>query len=366
MLSGIGQRGSLPLDKRHISPNKAAIAAIISGKELPGAYDADWRRLAKIAAHSNVTPLLYLSLRNRKDGVAVPAEVYQSLRFDYKASACRNSIMLEELSSVAGAFSAAGLKAIPLKGAHLLRTVFKDSVGARPMTDIDLLIRESDIAGAVTILGSSGYRYQPAGRSVRATRMYVKSPGAGIPSQIHLHTHIVNLSDSFMAFGARSIDMDDIWAAAVPDAAGLFRMKDEHMLISLCEHGFRHGFARLGLIYDIDACVRFGGGRIDWDCVGSTAARWSMEAPLFHGLSLARLFFGTDVGGALPERLRPRGMSFVEKCAVRSILRCDYPDEKECFLFYLAQNRTLSGKARFLGSCVKARFGSIMLSGVRQ
>ena len=304
-----------------------------------------------VARHSGMSQPLYMAVKGRREELAIPDNIFQELKNGYTITAITNLAKLQELDRISGELAAKNIKTILLKGAHLLHTVFSNDLGARSMDDIDLLVRQEETVEASGVLESLGYLYLKAGDGERPTRMYIKNEGA-ITHAIHLHSHIVNVSNRYLDLVKASIDIDEIWSLATNDM-----MRDDHMLISLCEHAFRHGFARLGMLYDIHSFTGYLAGSIDWDELKRTSIRWSMETPVYYGLYLAKAFFGTEVQDGIFKALRPGGLSFFERRVIERVARKDYPDEREYFLFSIFQQRTLQGKLRFLKGCALARFG---------
>jgi len=304
-----------------------------------------------VARHSGMSQPLYMAVKGRREELAIPDNIFQELKNGYTITAITNLAKLQELDRISGELAAKNIKTILLKGAHLLHTVFSNDLGARSMDDIDLLVRQEETVEASGVLESLGYLYLKAGDGERPTRMYIKNEGA-ITHAIHLHSHIVNVSNRYLDLVKASIDIDEIWSLATNDM-----MRDDHMLISLCEHAFRHGFARLGMLYDIHSFTGYVAGSIDWDELKRTSIRWSMETPVYYGLYLARAFFGTDIKDDTLSGLRPSGLSFFERLVIEKVARQDYPDESEYFLFCLLQKRRLADRLRFLKGCALARFG---------
>ena len=345
-----------------ITSGKAALSSLLSGVPIRSARSLDWTTFLKLSRHSALSPALYLATKNSHE-VRLPDEIASSLKSDYMASAFSNAIKLEEFGGIAPALAKEDIDVILLKGIYLLHTVFRGREGARPIGDIDLLIRKECMTEAGRCLESLGYARLQAGRNSRTTAMYVKKHDTGIVFSIHLHEHIVSLSRLFLNVGWQAVDIDEIWRHAVfqvRDAkeTNLYLMKDEHMLLSLCEHAFRHSFARMSLLYDIHVFFNSVWGRLDREAFIDAARRWSLDGPAYQALYLARTFFGTGVDDALFRALRPRGFGALERYVIGRIARNDFPEERECFMLYFMKNKTISDKARFMLACLRARFGN--------
>jgi hypothetical protein len=133
----------------------------------------DWRVLAAAARREGVAPLLYHTLNEAEMLALAPSDVRAELRQTYYATTARNLLLYRELSRILTALSPPSQSAMPnpqseirnpqsaiptiiLKGAALAATVY-DSIGLRPMGDVDLLVPEEHLAEAVARLKALGY-----------------------------------------------------------------------------------------------------------------------------------------------------------------------------------------------------------------
>src|SRR4051812_26165067 len=108
--------------------------------------------LVEEATRSGVAPLLYKSMEAMTCDRPLSGEALQALQDVYLHNALRNVTIWEELSAVLWTFQDAGVPVILLKGAHLAELVY-GSPALRPMVDLDLLVRETDLVRAERCLG---------------------------------------------------------------------------------------------------------------------------------------------------------------------------------------------------------------------
>lgn len=80
----------------------------------------------------------------------------------------RNLLLIHRFRSIAETL--APLPLAPLKGLHLLDTVYRHDPGSRVLSDLDLLIRPQDTAGALEVLTGLGYRETALSRRTAAQR----------------------------------------------------------------------------------------------------------------------------------------------------------------------------------------------------
>lgn len=350
-----------------MSREKRCLVSFLNGK-IDGVREEslDWDRLLKIADHSRVTPLLYQTACPHLRGGSGYEKIADRLKASYLFCRMKNEILLGEFRAIAKTFNGNNIPVMPLKGIYLILTSFDDSPGIRIMTDIDILIRKEDHAKADESIRSLSYATrQYCGNE--NTIMYFKEAEGGLgPLQVHIHWHISNTSEPFMARHRDTIKIDKIWRDARPlsgDGNRIITMSREHGLVALSEHGLRHGFARMDLIYDIHRHISHYGDIIDWKKVSETANRWNLGFPVHFGLRAAKIMFGTKFSDDILELFKPFNKAgFAEKMLMQSIMDNDFPSESSCALFYLAMTKGLQDKLSFAASlasyALKKRFSN--------
>ncbi len=113
----------------------------------------DWNHFSELVRGQRVGPLVYKALSDYR---LMPPELELSLRHEFLRNAMRNSLLLDELGVVTGKLQIGGVNAMPLKGAALVKTIYK-SPAVRPMADLDLLISPADLYPTLAILTNLNY-----------------------------------------------------------------------------------------------------------------------------------------------------------------------------------------------------------------
>lgn len=150
----------------------------------------------------------------------------------------RNASHLEQLRRIGAAFQESGFQAIVLKGASLLKTVYPE-LGARPMGDIDILVRPQDYGRALTCLRSLGYTCCDA---------CLVGPGA----RVDLHQRLLGEENVRPDVSAFRFPTELLWQEAQPtEWPGILRLSPEHQVLHLCVHALKHSFHRLIWLVDI-------------------------------------------------------------------------------------------------------------------
>jgi putative nucleotidyltransferase-like protein len=270
-----------------------------------GLLDCEWDDVVRESVRQGVAPLLYGRLRNGAGRTRMPARASRMLRELAVNSTFKSLGLYSELGVVLGALRSNGIEVIVLKGAHLASVVYGDRA-ARPMRDVDLLVRKSDLGLAEATLFDLGYSRHPekdADYSRCQHLQPVVRPG-GLP--IEIHWTIVSPTEPI------DIDLDGLW-----ERAHLVRIADvdvkvlspEDLLLHLCVHtAFQHQF-ELGLraCWDILEVSRFFGDRIDWGQLESRARQWGVEKYVYLTLRLATELVGAVIPGWVLTALEPVG-----------------------------------------------------------
>lgn len=100
---------------------------------------------------------LYHCLKPRNLDRLLPTDILETVRTGYFECAWRNNSLYSDLSKILKALHQENIPVILLKGAHLAQTVYSN-IALRPMGDIDILVRKSDLLKTKKQLLGLGYR----------------------------------------------------------------------------------------------------------------------------------------------------------------------------------------------------------------
>jgi hypothetical protein len=192
------------------------------------------------------------------------------------------------LRAVSGALSAAALSALLVKGAALAIDTYPDPA-ARPMQDVDLLVRRAECDAVVAALVRAGAtRHTPPGRAYSAAllgEIQLVLPAGATSTLVEVHTSLDKLV-------ARPVGEAALFARARP-APGLPGLhvpapEDHALLVALhaAGHGLRHPIAFL----DLEMLLRRG---LDMDALVARARAWRLGTVMYAMLSAMR-----DLGAA--------------------------------------------------------------------
>lgn len=313
----------------------------VGSADLP--EDGAWERIVADALLQGLGPLLHRWLRRHDLGGRLPAEAAARLRAYVAGVAARNLVLADELTGILRAFAGAGLACAPLRGLALAESLYGDA-GARPMGDLDLLVRREDLDPAAAVLRGLGYRELDRSpgfaRRFSHTLEFFRDRHGWIMVEPHW-------TIAYPPFLDR-IDMAEVWRqCGRGQVAGVetWALAPEDLLLHLCLHvTHRDPAAPLLWLCDIDRLVRREAARLDWSALVARARETGLAYPLGRVLGEVRALFGTPVPDAVLGGLDAPPARALEGRLVRLLAGGARVDGKESFALLL----TLPGwRARF-------------------
>jgi Uncharacterised nucleotidyltransferase len=279
----------------------ARLRAIVEG-------GVDWQLVTHMASAQSVMPLVYRYLTSELEG-ALPADVVSGLRPVFYGNSVRNLHLARELIRLTALLERGGVEPLALKGPALAVTAY-GALALRQFTDLDLLVRKSEVGQAAGILLKEGYAPgrgygladlgRPGAFEIALTR-------AGALTEIDLHWRLMP------PYFPLALDGEDLWRRAVRieiEGAAVRTLAPADHLLYLCAHGAKHGWQALGGICDLAELIRASargssqGSSIDWDDLGARAARAGAGRALGLGLLLAHELLDAAVPADMLEAAR--------------------------------------------------------------
>ncbi len=259
--------------------------------------DLDWERfLNQVLAH-RVYPLVYRTLR-RCSSDLIPSPILSRLKSETYQNGARNLLYKQELLRLVERFYRDGIPAIPYKGPVLAETLYGD-VTLRVSCDLDFLIRGEDVPKVKGLLLALDYWPQFA-MNPAEERIYLRSncelnfirrSEDGMAFQVELHWNI--LPPTMIA----GLDPELIWRDASPtafDGVSIYRMSPEMQFLALCLHAWKHLWASLQWICDVNEFLRQYGQRLDWSLIDARARALGIIDVVGVSLRLVERLFGGE------------------------------------------------------------------------
>jgi hypothetical protein len=138
--------------------DRDTLAALFAAIEEPAraAELGDDPRVLVVARRHRMTPLLSLACRG-----SLPPVLADACRRDHVGTAARNLALAAVAEECVGGLAASGVEAALLKGLAYERTLYPQG-GARPTSDVDLLVRHADRRAAFGVLDRLGFEPRAA------------------------------------------------------------------------------------------------------------------------------------------------------------------------------------------------------------
>ncbi|MCK4244328.1 MAG: signal peptidase I, partial [Candidatus Omnitrophica bacterium] len=177
--------------------------------------DFDWDYLLDEVRRNGVSSLLYFSQKEEKENL--PKEFFEQIKKDYYQTLTRNILIQEEIKPILKSFEEKNIKVILLKGIALGTTVYS-SPGLRPMSDVDILIKDEDLLEVNHILNRFGYfstDVNPENLELGKIGYLTTLDYRNKNLSFHLHRHLVNSTIPNFSYISK-IKMERIWQKAKP------------------------------------------------------------------------------------------------------------------------------------------------------
>lgn len=268
----------------------------------------DWQLVAHMASAQSVMPLVYRYLTSELEG-ALPADAVSGLRPVFYGNSVRNLHFARELIRLTALLERGGLEPLALKGPALAVTAY-GALAMRQFTDLDLLVRKSEVERAAGILLEQGYApgcgYGLADLG-RPGAFEIGLARAGALTEIDLHWRLMP------PYFPLALDGEDLWRRAVRieiEGGAVRTLTPADHLLYLCAHGAKHGWQALGGICDLAELIRAsardssGASSIDWEDLRARAARAGAGRALSLGLLLAHEMLDAAVPTEMIEAAR--------------------------------------------------------------
>ncbi len=334
-----------------------SLAAVISGKKLQRSLvsriqnNFDWEYFLESARKNRISSLLYFYLKDQEESFS--KNCFKQLNNDYNDTLAYNIYLWEKTKPILKSLEEKGIEILLLKGIALGSTIYP-SLGIRPMSDVDILIKDKDTFTFDDILNSLGYvAIDMNPQDIELGKMdYLTSFCYGDKTySFHVHRHLVNSTLPTFSYISK-IDMDRIWQKARPiDTQGIkaLILSPEHQIIYLCEHSLRitHSFSRLIYPTDIALTINFYRDEIDWDFLIKESFCFGLERMVYCGLIGTHRVLHTEVPSYVLSNLKPKKLTFGEKVFLSRLIE-NRSSSGLSYFVHLAMNRKPSEKIRFL------------------
>ena len=289
---------------------------------------SDWARLLQLASEENALIELRHCVR-RLEIEAVPNEVLWQLAILSLERESRMLRLADRLEQLLVVLNGAQIDVMLLKGGALAATLY-GSFAARPMRDIDILVKSDEADRVRTLMLELGWAVDPDLPGDGSYTSHHHLPPLLDPRtsglRLEIHRSVLPSGHPF-----RFTD-DEIWNSAQPMRVGAGRalaMHPLHHAVHIAIHLAWSHMMRFGAwnaFRDLDALAA--ARAFDWSNFTETARRWGASTCGYWTLRLARTLSGLTVPNDVMLELRPELPEVVARPLARhfvnGLLRAEY------------------------------------------
>lgn len=283
-----------------------------------------WDALLNEGYQQDLAPMLYYIinkyptlLKGGEGGllkeIQVSDEIKSKLKDLYNYYLVKNMIQFKELDTILDIFEKEGIDVIQLKGAWLAKNYYPEPE-LRPMSDLDLLVREKDMRRAKKCLSSQGYEFEKKPFFVDENSWERNFHFAGIkygeviPNIVELHSDIAR-QPAFIKY-----DIIEFWRNAVPineDYKHILRLPKELLLLYSFWHMYKHISSRLyvRLIWLIDIVYLLKSDDMDWYFMTKKTKEWNIQKHVYFCLYLIAQLINIGLPEGRVETSKPSVLS---------------------------------------------------------
>jgi hypothetical protein len=255
-----------------------------------------WDSVLRLSEHHRILPALHAAVYGRED---VPASIQSALRSRFQTNALKALRFTAELARITRAFHDSGIDVLAHKGPALAQLLYRDPA-LRQFGDLDLLVQPRNVVQAKAVLQQLGYELQLQ-LSPRQEKAYLHS-GYEYVFGLNDDRSLIELQWRILPrFYAIEFDLETMFERSVDIEIEGFRVGSlcrEDLMLVLCVHAAKHGWAQLGMLRDIATLADLG---LDWKWVRAEARRLGIFRILLVSLLLARNLLSCPVPATLAD-----------------------------------------------------------------
>src|SRR6266700_3656869 len=242
-----------------------------------------WDSVLRLSEHHRILPALHSAVYGRED---VPASIQSALRSRFQTTALKALRFSAELARITRAFHDSEIDVLAHKGPAVAQLLYRDPA-LRQFGDLDLLVRSGDVARSRLVLRQLEYEPQLQ-LSQRQEQEYLRS-GYEFVFGINEERNLLELQWQILPrFYAIELDIEAMFKRSIEIQIEGFCVRSlsrEDLMLVLCVHAAKHGWAHLGMLRDIAGLADLG---LDWEWVRDEARRLGILKILYVSLLLAR------------------------------------------------------------------------------
>lgn len=258
--------------------------------------DLNWDLFVELNRHHRVYPYLYPRL-SRMETQAVPAEVLERLKWEYRRNTVQMLQLSGEMSNIASHLAELNIRCIFLKGPVLGQELYGD-LSQRTSRDLDFLVPIDQLEDAETLLIRLGYEKEDKFESLLGDWKWREHHTTFIHPVSRIN---VELHWRLGPGPAKEPEFDALWRQSRTSphfGQSVHYLGPEDLFMFLVVHGARHAWSRLRWLHDIKMLL-LGNQPPDPALLTRLLERYSHSAVAGQTLILAAELLETPVNPAL-------------------------------------------------------------------
>jgi len=266
--------------------------------------DINWPLLIKMLRYHKLIPFSYLFFKH--SSFTLSKKIKDIFEKKYSFVLSRNIRFQEEFLRLHHIFTKEGVGILPIKGLALLADLY-NRYPVRPMTDMDILVKEEGLEKAEIILENSGYKKHLG----KGSYSYWRKQNCNIPFKKKKENWLLELHFTLGLKRYSSFILPDLWKRIRPfeiNGTKIELLSPEDTLFSLALHQRRFGVPLcLKNTLDIALLLHKYRGKFDWHYVLEEAKKGKMRLTIFFALLQAELLLHTEIPLIVWKELRVSG-----------------------------------------------------------
>jgi Uncharacterised nucleotidyltransferase len=317
----------------------------------------DWNYFFLLARRHAVVPLVYRQLKDH-----VPPENLQQFRKHSLENSARNLVLTAELCRLINLLADAGIEAIPYKG-PLLSLIAYGDLSLRRFVDLDVIVKKEDVLRARDLLLADNYTLS---RSLTNSQQeFLLRTQHNLQFTKDNRRLIVELHwEVAPHLFASTVSGDALWSNLVTidlNRTPVRTFSADDLLFSLCVHGSRHLWERLGWICDVAELISR--RELNWPALLDRAAKADSERMFLLGLYLAEKLLEANLPGEVKRHCQADKR--LESLAANVLAHLFNGPEhvpatsREIFKYNLGVRKSLGARARYLVHMLRPTDGDL-------
>jgi hypothetical protein len=280
-----------------------------------------WEDVAFLANINLVTPLLWVSLREKGLINALPEDFCAYLAELHRQNTVRNTHILQQLLEIAQALNRHEIVPVVLKGAaYLLTATFPDS-GARIMNDLDLLVPKKHFPLSIEVLQTLGYDTKDELKEKYRNHHHyapLLRPGEFASVDLH-HTLLYKTAEKMLPTNTawKQIELLEIQGAHLQVLSPTYRLLHNILHSEIVDRNYQKGIIPLRELSDLVYTQYHYKQKLDWPLIETTLLQHGKQNILYSYLYLACRYLGMS----FPEPMEPNLASRIHYQRCRSKVR---------------------------------------------